>query len=146
MDKIKSFSVCDTEDDGFWCNVDWQEVGGLRRAGRGLVLAGEVVVGVLGPFAPAIDLEILSGQHREATTARLAAVQQTGPGLQGPSGGKPGARAFHASSGSREALGLALRSGAGQEGHRVERGDASLATGSSTVARRAPPADCSRVR
>lgn len=32
MDKIKSFSVCDMENGGFWCDFGW---GG---AGRGLVL------------------------------------------------------------------------------------------------------------
>lgn len=97
MEKIKPFSVCGTEDDGFWCNADWQEAGVLRRAGRGTALAGEVVVGVPGPFAPAIDSEFLPGQRREVLTARLTAVQHTGPGLQGLSGGKPEARAFHAS-------------------------------------------------
>ena len=25
MDKIKSFSVCDTENDGFWCEFEWQK-------------------------------------------------------------------------------------------------------------------------
>lgn len=77
-------------------------------------------MGCLGS-SPLKDLELLSGQHREAITARLTAVQQTGSGLQSLRGVKAGARAFHASSGSREASGLALCSGAGQEGTRVER-------------------------
>lgn len=25
MDKIKSFSVCDMENDGFWCESEWQK-------------------------------------------------------------------------------------------------------------------------
>ena len=33
MDKIKSFSVCDTEKDGFWCEFEWQKglVGGREE-------------------------------------------------------------------------------------------------------------------
>jgi hypothetical protein len=35
MDKIKSFSVCDIENDGFWCDIEWREAlrGGERREG-----------------------------------------------------------------------------------------------------------------
>jgi hypothetical protein len=83
MDKIKSFSVCDTQNDGFWCDVDWQEVGGLRRAGRGLGSAGEVVVGLPGLFA----LERLGitfwaapgGHHSEADCCAADRVRPAKP-------------------------------------------------------------------
>lgn len=77
------------------------------RIGRESQRSGERVNlnlcgGVPDPSPPAVALGVLSGQPREASTARLPAVLQTGPG------------AFHASSESREALGLRPGSGQGR--------------------------------
>lgn len=73
MDKIKSFSVCDTENDGFWCDLERREgsPGGRGGAslGNGYISCSWLGPGVRDAWAlrPAPGLGSVSGLHGEVS-------------------------------------------------------------------------------
>lgn len=95
MDKIKSFSVCDMENDGFWCNFGWREGshGGERKRAR--------------PGGPQFALSWWDRRIWGAPTNTAACRGGPAPrrAARGPEVRKLGPWAPHASSRPRESLG-----------------------------------------
>lgn len=64
MDKIKSFSVCDMENGGFWCDFGWGD--GKRARPEGFSIRAQLTGSQrLGRVRPAVGLGSVSGSHSQ---------------------------------------------------------------------------------